>query len=113
MPERIDVPSLLIECGAPVGDHYVLRVVGNALSDEGFEDGDWLVVLRREAVAGDLVVALIGEDSTIKRYYPQPDGTVRMEPWRPNLQPVFAKAEDVRVQGIVTGMMRKFTKEAQ
>ena len=54
------------------GDHYVLRVVGDSMIDEGIHDGDFVIVLRRDlAEPGEMVVALVGDDATLKRFYPE------------------------------------------
>ena len=54
-----------------------------------------------------MVVALVGDDATLKRFYPE--GTVvRLQPANPTMQPIRVPARDVRVQGVVVGLMRKF-----
>ena len=54
-----------------------------------------------------MVVALIGEDATLKRIYPE-GPTVRLQPANVNMRPILVPAENVRVQGIVVGLMRRF-----
>ncbi|HEX5761424.1 MAG TPA: transcriptional repressor LexA [Thermoanaerobaculia bacterium] len=104
--ERLAVPTHLLSPRA--GDHYVLRVVGDSMIDEGIHDGDYVVVLRRErAEPGEMVVALVGDDATLKRFFPEGE-TVRLQPSNPAMQPLRVAARDVRVQGIVVGLMRKF-----
>ena len=67
------------------GDHYVLRVVGDSMIDEGIHDGDWVVVERRErAEPGEMVVALVGDEATLKRFYPEGD-RVRLQPSNPTM----------------------------
>src|SRR4051812_14154930 len=62
--ERVAVPGHLLS-GKP-GDHYVLRVVGDSMIEEGIYDGDFVIVLRRDAAEpGEMVVALIGDDATL------------------------------------------------
>ena len=76
--------------------------------DEGIHDGDLVVVLRREeARAGEMVVALLGDEVTLKRFYPEGE-RVRLQPSHPTMAPIFVSAKDLRVQGIVVGLMRKF-----
>lgn len=105
--ERVTVPAHLLSPRG--GDHYVLRVVGDSMIEEGIHDGDYVIVLRRnEAQPGEFVIALVGGEATIKRYYPE-DATVRLQPANPCLQPVRVPAKDVRVQGIVVGLMRKMS----
>jgi repressor LexA len=104
--ERLAVPTHLLSTRA--GDHYVLRVVGDSKIEEGIQDGDYVVVLRRErAEAGEMVVALVGDDATLKRFFPEGE-TVRLQPANPAMQALRVPARDVRVQGIVVGLMRKF-----
>jgi len=104
--ERLAVPTHLLS--TRTGDHYVLRVVGESMVDEGIHDGDYVVVLRRErAEPGEMVVALVGDDATLKRFYPEGE-TVRLQPANPAIKPIRVPARDVKVQGIVVGLMRKF-----
>lgn len=104
--EKVAVPGHLLNRRG--GEHYVLRVVGDSMIDEGIHDGDFVVVQRREVgEPGEMVVALIGDDATLKRFYPEGD-TVRLQPANPNMQPIRVPARDVRVQGVVVGLMRKF-----
>lgn len=104
--DRVTVPAHLLSPRG--GDHYVLRVVGDSMMEEAICDGDYVVVLRRDvAEPGEMVVALVGDDATLKRYYPDGDGMVRLQSSNPNLPPVRVRVEDVRVQGIVVGIMRK------
>ncbi len=104
--ERLAVPPALLR-GA-LDDHFVLRVVGNSMVDEGIHDGDLVVVRRRDqATAGEMVVALIGDDATLKRIYPE-GPTVRLQPANASMQPIYVPAEQVRVQGVVVGLMRRF-----
>jgi repressor LexA len=104
--ERLAVPTHLLSTRA--GDHYVLRVVGDSMIEEGIQDGDYVVVLRRErAEPGEMVVALVGDDATLKRFFPEGE-TVRLQPANPAMQALRVPARDVRVQGIVVGLMRKF-----
>jgi repressor LexA len=104
--DRVTVPEHLLR--ARSGEHYVLKVVGDSMIEEGIHDGDLVVVLRREeARTGEMVVALLGHEATLKRFYPEGD-TVRLQPANPNMQPLRLPAGDVQVQGIVVGLMRRF-----
>lgn len=104
--ETLAVPRHLL--GGRPGSHYVLRVVGDSMIDEGIHDGDFVVVQAREkAEAGEMVVALVGDDATLKRFYPEGE-RVRLQPANPNMSPFHVAAADVRVQGIVVGLMRRF-----
>jgi repressor LexA len=105
--ERVTVPGHLLSPRG--GDHYVLRVVGDSMIDEMITDGDFVICLRREAAEpGEMVIAQVGNEMTLKRYYLEPGGIVRLEPANRALQPVRLPASEVRVTGIVVGLMRKF-----
>ncbi len=105
-PEQLAVPSHLFD-GTPA-DHYVLRVAGESMIQEGIHDGDFVIVLRRErAEPGEMVVALVGSDATLKRFYPEGE-TVRLQPANPEMAPIRVPAREVQVQGVVVGLMRKF-----
>ena len=104
--ETLEVPRHLL--GRRGEDHYVLQVVGDSMIDEGIHDGDLVVVLRRErAEPGEMVVALFGGEATLKRFYPEGE-VVRLQPSHPTMPPLRVPAVDVRVQGIVVGLMRRF-----
>jgi repressor LexA len=76
--------------------------------EEGIHDGDYVIVLRRDAAEpGEMVVALVNEEATLKRFYPE-GPVVRLQPANPTMQPFRVPAKDVRVQGVVVGLMRKF-----
>jgi repressor LexA len=104
--EHVPIPPHLLH-GRP-GEHYVLRVQGESMIDEGIHDGDFVVVLRRqEARAGEMVVALVENEVTLKRFFPE-GATVRLQPAHPSMEPIRVPARAVQVQGIVVGLMRKF-----
>lgn len=104
--EMLNVPHHLL--GRRRGEHYVLEVVGDSMIGEGIFEGDLVIVLQRElAEPGDMVVALIGDDATLKRFYPEGD-VIRLQPANPNMQPIRVAAREVQIQGIVVGLMRRF-----
>ena len=104
--DRLVVPEHLLNRATE--KHFVLKVVGDSMIDEGIHDGDFVVVQRREkAESGEMVVALIDDEATLKRFYPE-GRRIRLQPANPNMEPFFVKADEVMVQGIVVGLMRKF-----
>lgn len=104
--ERVGVPEHLLRGRA--SEHYVLRVAGDSMVEDGIQDGDLVVVRRRErAEPGEMVVALVGEEATLKRYYPEGD-RVRLQPAAPGMRPLLVPAASVRVQGVVVGLMRRY-----
>jgi repressor LexA len=90
-------------------DTYVLRVKGNSMIDEQICDGDLVIVEdRKTAQNGEMVVALLsGSDVTLKKLYRE-NGRVRLQPANPTMQPIYADADQVQVQGVVVGVMRKY-----
>lgn len=111
MSDRINVPEHLLS--SRQGDHYVLRAVGDSMLEEGIRDGDFVIVLRTDQFQdGDMVVALVGDDATLKRIYRDGDAAmgrfVRLDASNPSMPPLRMRTEDVRVQGIAVGLMRKF-----
>lgn len=77
--------------------------------DEHIADGDYVIVEAREgATNGEMIVALIDQDSvTLKKYYPQ-GSQVRLQPANPNVAPIVLDADRVKIQGVVVAVMRKY-----
>ena len=104
--DQIGVPAHLLRTGSR--DHYVLRVTGDSMIEEGIHDGDLVVVQQRdEAESGEMVVALVGNEATLKRFFPQGE-EVRLQPANHQMRPILVPASAVKVQGIVVGLMRRF-----
>jgi repressor LexA len=104
--EIVAVPAHLL--GDRASDHFVLKVVGDSMVEEGIHDGDLVVVSRREeARSGEMVVVLVGDEATLKRFYPEGEW-VRLQPANARMQPIRVPARDIKIQGIVVGLMRKF-----
>jgi repressor LexA len=91
-------------------DNYVLRVEGNSMIEEQIRDGDYIVVQAQDnAEDGQMVVALVGGDAaTVKKLYREPGNRVRLQPANPTMSPILVDARDVRIQGIVVGVIRKY-----
>ncbi len=91
-------------------DNYVLRVEGNSMIEEQIRDGDYIVVqAQSSAEDGQMVVALVqGESATVKKLYRERGGRVRLQPANPTMEPIFVDAADVRIQGVVVGVIRKY-----
>jgi repressor LexA len=104
--ETLAVPSDMVHRG----DHYVLRVQGDSMIEEQIRDGDYIVVNSREvAEDGQMVVALVGGDSaTVKKLYREPGGRIRLQPANRVMAPIIEDADNVDVQGIVVGVIRKY-----
>ena len=92
------------------GSHYVLQVKGNSMIDEQIRDGDYVVINDRKAVDnGEMVIALVEEGgATVKRYYRERDGRIRLQPANDLMSPIFVHENDVHIQGIVVGVLRRY-----
>ncbi len=92
------------------GRSYVLKVRGQSMIDEQIKDGDYVVVHERhQADNGQMVIALVsGTSATVKRYYREPGGWIRLQPANPSMQPLRVNERDVTVQGVVVGVIRKY-----
>jgi repressor LexA len=102
--EMITVPERLTSRG----ENYVLKVRGDSMVDDGIFDGDYVIIARRErAENGEMVVASVNGEVTLKRLY-QEGETVRLQPANSMMSPIRAFARDVAVQGVVVGLMRRF-----
>lgn len=86
---------------------YALRVRGHSMIDDNIQDGDIIVVEKREtAENGESVVAMInGEQVTLKRFYVERDG-IRLQPANPEMEPIYLKHEELQILGIVAGVIR-------
>jgi len=104
--ETISVPEDLVG----KRDTYVLRVRGDSMIDEQIRDGDFVVVEdRKTADNGEMVIALLrGSDVTLKKFYRDPGGKIRLQPANAAMQPIFSDPDHVQVQGVVVGVMRKY-----
>jgi repressor LexA len=89
---------------------FVLQVKGDSMQDDHILDGDYIVVEQTQvANQGEIVVALVGEDeATLKRFYREPGGKVRLQPANTQMAPMVFAAADVKVQGRVIGVLRKY-----
>ena len=92
------------------GNSFVLQVKGNSMIEDHIMDGDFIVVEPSQvANAGEIVVALVGgDDATLKRFYREPGGKIRLQPANSDMAPIVVPAQDVKVQGRVVGVLRKF-----
>ncbi len=105
--ETILVPPDMLRKG---GKNYVLRVSGNSMIEEQIRDGDYIIVnSRNTAEDGEMVVALIdGESATVKKLYREPGNRIRLQPANEALEPMHFPSEQVVVQGVVVGVIRRY-----
>ena len=102
--EMIAVPDHLTSRG----ENYVLKVRGDSMVDDGILDGDLVIIARRErAENGEMVVANVHGEVTLKRLYREGE-RVRLQPANSYMNPIYAPARDVSMQGVVVGLMRRF-----
>lgn len=100
--ETVRVPANMVRKNT-----YALRVRGHSMIDDNIQEGDVIVIEKREYAAnGQTVVAMInGEHVTLKKFYVERDG-IRLQPANPDMQPIILKNQDVQILGIVTGVIR-------
>ena len=85
-------------------ESFALRVNGDSMINAGILDGDIVVVrLQQGADNGDIVVALMGEEATVKRFYRE-KGTIRLQPENPTMAPIYST--DVDICGKVIALVR-------
>ncbi len=124
--KTVDVPILgRVTAGAPIlaveniedtypipqeeaegDDVFMLKIQGESMIDAGIMDGD-LVLVKEQSHArdGDIVVALLGEEATVKRFYKEKD-RIRLQPENQFMEPIYAR--DVRILGKIKGLYRKY-----
>lgn len=101
--DLIDVPGFLRRDD---GD-FVLRVEGDSMADAGILSGDLIVVHSQEqADNGAIVVALVGDEATTKRFYRE-GATVRLQPENELYEPIIVNAAEVQLVGTVVGVLRR------
>lgn len=89
---------------------FALEVRGESMIEDHICDGDFVLVEKAEtAKNGDIVVALVdGSDATLKRYYAEADGRVRLQPANSSMGPIFVHPANLQIQGRVLAIMRKY-----
>ena len=105
--ESITLPEEMLPATGP---NYVLRVRGDSMIDEQIRDGDYVVVhSRNSARNGEMVIALLhGSHATVKKFYREKSGWVRLQPANPAVDPIFVHENDIMIQGVVVGVIRKY-----
>ena len=105
--ESVTVPESLIQRG---GSLYVLRVKGSSMIDEQIRDGDFVIVNeRKSADNGEMVIAMLhGTSATVKKLYRERDGRIRLQPANESMAPTYVHENDISIQGIVVGVLRRY-----
>lgn len=101
------IDSMLVGDGRKL---FALKVVGDSMIDDGIFDGDYIFVQKRShAESGSIVVVIIEDEATVKRYYPEGD-RIRLQPANSAMKAIYVHAKDFRstqIIGIVVGVYRK------
>lgn len=112
--EDFNVPASLFRIPdvAPE-NHYVLKVSGNSMIEDGILDGDYVVVKKQPtADLGQTVIAMVGNEATIKRYYRRKSGTIELRPANEAYEPILVNSltetDQFRIEGVLVGVIRKY-----
>jgi len=108
--ENIDGEIAVDASFLPGEETFTLRVTGDSMINAGIFDGDLVLVKKQKtADAGDIVVAIIGEEATVKRYYPE-KGRIRLQPENDSFEPIIVdrNSPEFSLAGKVVGLMRRF-----
>jgi repressor LexA len=89
---------------------FALEVRGESMIEDHICSGDYVLAEKTDSVKnGDIVVALVnGTEATLKRYYQEPDGRVRLQPANAAMDPIFVDRASLDIQGRVLAVMRKY-----
>jgi repressor LexA len=90
------------------GEMFALQVEGESMRDEGILDGDYVIVERRSTARnGERVVALLEDgETTLKTYFCEKNGMIRLQPANPDFEPIIVR--ECTVQGVVVGVLRRY-----
>ena len=106
--DTVTIDSFLLGGGGK--EVFALRVKGESMIGDGIFDGDFLFVRKSSSArSGEIVVALIEDEATCKRYYPEGD-TIRFQPANPKMVPIYVRKQDFRqtmILGVVVGVYRQ------
>lgn len=107
--ENIDGHFAVDRSFLPSGEVFSLRVTGDSMKDEGIVDGDFVLVKKQDSARrGEVVVAVIGEEATVKKFYPE-RGKIRLQPANPAFGPIIVEKSTPGffIAGKVVGLMRR------
>jgi repressor LexA len=101
----LPVPAALLGSG----DHYALEVAGDSMVEAGIFDGDYALIRRQETARdGEIVVALIDEMEATLKYFRNEGSMVRLDPANRSYDPQRYRPDQVRVQGKLAGLLRRY-----
>ena len=102
--ERLPVPEAMLGNG----EHYVLEVQGDSMIEAGILDGDYVIIKKGDtATSGEIVVALVGEEATLKRLRKK-GGSIALEAANPKYETRIFGPDQVEVQGKLVGLIRLY-----
>jgi repressor LexA len=108
--DHVRIGSFLLGDPGSAKKVFALKVSGDSMIGDGIFDGDFIFVRKQlQAASGEIVVALIEEEATVKRFYPEGD-RIRFQPSNPRLKPIYVNREDFRdtqIIGVVVGVYRR------
>ena len=108
--DHVRIDSFLLGDPATARKVFALKVAGDSMIGDGILDGDYIFVRKQlQAAPGEIVVALIEDEATVKRYYPEVD-RIRFQPSNPRLEPIYVNRDDFRetqIIGVVVGVYRR------
>ena len=89
---------------------FALQVRGDSMIDDHICSGDFVLAEKTDSVRnGEIVVALVqGSEATLKRYYRESDGRIRLQPANSSMAPIFIEPANLQIQGRVLAVMRKY-----
>jgi repressor LexA len=108
--EHLDLEELFVRSSAKSGETFVLKVRGDSMIDEQIRDGDFVICEQRTTYRnGQTVVALLDNgEATLKKFYKERDGRIRLQPANDNFEPIYAEPNEVTFQGLVVGVVRAY-----
>ena len=106
--ETLDLTSMF---GPRIGQRdetFALEVEGDSMRDEGILDGDFVLVQKRSTASnGERVVALLPDgETTLKTFFKEPDGSIRLQPANPEFKPIVVN--QCHIQGVIIGVLRRY-----
>jgi repressor LexA len=104
-PGTMAVPEELVRRD----NSYVLRVTGDSMVGDGILDGDYIVVEERPAPDnGDTVVAVVNGEATVKRFFRERNGRIRLQPANERMEPIIVREKDFTSRGRVVAVVRRY-----
>ena len=100
LEDYVPIPDVMLGNG----NHFILRVHGESMIDAGIMDGDYIIVRQQsEAANGDIIVAMLDDSATVKRFYKE-NGQYRLQPENPTMEPIYTK--ELTILGEVVSLFR-------